>query len=62
MLNYWTMSGGLRHIIKKMDVDEFEGIKRLWPKLQAYLLYCKVMRKSSPQLLQCVRGHMCSLI
>jgi len=38
------MSGGLRHIIKKVDMDGFEGIKWSWPKQKAYLMYSKVMR------------------
>jgi len=38
------MCGDVRRISKETYVDGFEGIKWSWPKQQAYLVYCNVMR------------------
>ena len=50
------MCGGLRHIIKKMGMDGFEGIKWSWPKQQAYLMYYKVMRNKVTLIITMHKG------
>ena len=50
------MSGGLRYIVMRTEMDGFEGVKWSRPKEQAHFVYCNIVRNRLSLAIKMLKG------